>query len=731
MTTILTAKLPLAKTWHADGTVTPYAHAKHFTHQQVQIDNLEALHELLGALAADPYSCLVRGRVASGDRTIVRQKGVIEDQPLSWLLIDVDGYVPMTAGPLEEDAIVEFVQTELPPEFRGAAYSWRFSGSAGMKDDGGLRAHLWFWLAEPATSAQLRAWAKRTGLKSDCTLFDSIQIHYTADPLRDEGVADPFAGGVRSGFVAGGTVALAMSGSDLRAVERLTLLDQKRLKDQVNDPVVKWLVEHWEVKEMDSEGRVHVRCPWEREHGSGAGGETSSTYIPAGVGGIVEPGYACLHDSCRDKHNVRDFLIAVGYDKVADDFGVVAGDADKEVPAPAPVFVGGRDKAGRIECNMANVVAALRSPDFCGARLSFDRFLQQALIEWVKEGGGMRPIEDADATILETRLVKRGFKAVAKRMVVEAMNLVCREHGMDSAVNWLSGLRWDGVERVEGFLERYLGCSDSEYGRAVGRYLWTALAGRALASVEPVKVDMVPVMVGAQGTRKSTAVRVMAPAKEMSVDISLDEREDDIIRRMMGRLTIELGELRGMTRKDAAALKGLITRDVDTWVPKYSNLTRSQCRRGVLIGTTNEDDFLHDDTGERRWLPFMVGMIDTAAIERDRDQLWAEGVARYMEHGVEQADAERLAREVHGDFKAHGTVEEMLDGLDGWLAADDFGMPRNDFTGSEAMQGACEVSGVKQENKLFWALARGLRKRGFRQAMKKIEGAPRRVWRKQ
>lgn len=61
---------------------------------------------------------------------------------------------------------------------------------------------------------------------------------------------------------------------------------------------------------------------------------------------------------------------------------------------------------------------------------------------------------------------------------------------------------WDGVERVERFLESYAGAEAGDYSRAVSRYMWTAMAARLLNP--GAKCDMVPVLVGGQGTGKST-----------------------------------------------------------------------------------------------------------------------------------------------------------------------------------------------------------------------------------
>jgi hypothetical protein len=352
-----------------------------------------------------------------------------------------------------------------------------------------------------------------------------------------------------------------------------------------------------------------------------------------------------------ERHGFRDHVAADFEDlSPARGDGGGAGDGAGDggpVPIPQPAYT--RDRLGRIEQTSTNALLALRRPSECGCRMAFDVFTDVAL--FAEGDGALRPMRDEDYFTLRVNLEGLGFKgAVGPEMVKAAARMVVRENAHDSAMAWVDGLQWDGVPRIDEFMPRYLKTADTPYSRGVGRYLWSALAARALSP--GCRVDMTPVLVGGQGVGKTRAVAAMAPWPEAFAELDLSHRDADLARSVRGKLVVELGELRGLRTKDAEAIKSWMSRTADEWTPKYVEFATRLPRRFVTIGTTNENDFLADATGERRWLPIEVGWVDVPAIEQDRDQLWAEGVAVYRQYGVAWQAVEDLAPAEHEAFKS-------------------------------------------------------------------------------
>ena len=79
-----------------------------------------------------------------------------------------------------------------------------------------------------------------------------------------------------------------------------------------------------------------------------------------------------------------------------------------------------------------------------------------------------------------------------------------------------------------------------------------------------------------------------------------------------------------MRRTEVEKTKALITRTHDLARPAYGRLTVNRARRCIFIGTTNEENYLRDHSGNRRFWPVRVSLYDREAFCRDREQLLAE-----------------------------------------------------------------------------------------------------------
>jgi predicted P-loop ATPase len=470
----------------------------------------------------------------------------------------------------------------------------------------------------------------------------------------------------------------------------------------------------------DRDGALLVKCPWDADHSSGAAGDGSTVYFPAGTNGYEQGHFKCLHAHCTGKGD-SEFEHAIGF--LADDFQVVATrDSD---PLPLPAFT--RDRQGRIEASVGNVQMALARPDICGIQIKYDEFRDE--IMWARSDDDQwSAFADADYTRLRIHLERGGFKAIGRELVRDTVLLTADDNKFDTAKLWLAQQTWDGVPRVEAFLAQYFGAEDTPYARAVSKYLWTAMTGRVITP--GAKADMVPILVGDQGAGKSSGVAAMCPANDFFTEVSFHEKEDDLARRMRGRLLGEIGELRGLHTKELESIKAFITRTHESWVPKYREFAVTFPRRIVFVGTTNKDEFLADETGNRRWLPVRVGQADVEAIRRDRLQLWAEGAVLYEQSGIDFKDAESLARGVHAE---HTMTDPWAEDVGRWLDEPDVltgELPRTrEFLRvGDVLRGAVKMEAKHVKKYEEMRMGNVLRAFGYANKRIRVEGVPTRVF---
>ena len=236
-----------------------------------------------------------------------------------------------------------------------------------------------------------------------------------------------------------------------------------------------------------------------------------------------------------------------------------------------------------------------------------------------------RPWTDNDATGFKA-LLEMSFIRPSTETVIGAIKLFAEGNRYHPVQDYLNILSWDGVERLPTFAATYFGTDANAYTEQVGtKYMISAVA----RIMQPgCKVDTLIILEGSQGKRKSSALKALAGA-DWFTDQLPDLTSKDASIQLRGKWIIEMGELVGMNRSEVNAVKSYAARSTDTYRPPYGRTTIDVPRQCVFAGSTNEDEYLRDQTGNRRFWPITCGSVDVAAIERDRDQLWAEATARF------------------------------------------------------------------------------------------------------
>jgi len=233
-------------------------------------------------------------------------------------------------------------------------------------------------------------------------------------------------------------------------------------------------------------------------------------------------------------------------------------------------------------------------------------------------------ITDDGAAMLRNAFIDSFDFDVGKYNILDAVQVLCVENSTHPIKEYLGGVEWDGVSRIDTWLVDYMRAEDEPLTRAIGRLFFTAAVRRIK---EPgCKFDTMIVFEGVQGTGKSTALSILAGDENFSDQsiIGLDPKTQ--AEALEGVWILEIAELSGFKHTETAHIKAFLSRSTDRIRPAYARFKESWPRQSIIVGTTNDDSYLKDETGNRRFLPVKTGLIDLDSLKRDRDLLWAEAV---------------------------------------------------------------------------------------------------------
>jgi putative DNA primase/helicase len=180
-----------------------------------------------------------------------------------------------------------------------------------------------------------------------------------------------------------------------------------------------------------------------------------------------------------------------------------------------------------------------------------------------------------------------------------------------------------------------------------------------------------PVLEGEQGTGKSTALRYLF-GDRFFIDHLPDFHSKDSFQQLQGAWCVEVAELSALTKADVKDVKQFLSRLVDKFRPPFGRLPIQVPRRSVFWGTVNPEEggYLRDPTGARRFWPIETTVIDTDAILRDRDQLWAEAVAAFIAGEKWHLDDDDDIADAKAEQAKRREVHPWEPVLEAWLRAE-------------------------------------------------------------
>jgi Virulence-associated protein E len=320
-----------------------------------------------------------------------------------------------------------------------------------------------------------------------------------------------------------------------------------------------------------------------------------------------------------------------------------------------------------------------------------------------------------------------GLEKVSDHIILRCMRSLSKENARSPMMEYIKGITWDGVERLNTWLSTCWGVEDNGFTREVGSKWLVSACARMHAPGS--KVDWMFIVIGPQGTGKTSMPGILFRGNNAT--LYGEHNDKDLHLLLHSSLVVGFDELDSFSRKDASLLKAMITTTHDIFRPPYAAAVDTFPRRFTLYGCGNRSEFLQSDpSGQRRYAIVEVPrLLDFKMLEDMRDQLWAEAWQVYQQGKTKWWEVENASEEA----KKHEIPSILGERLQGWIESQLFAKqsPNSQsnelkFTMSEILAGIGESMSV---NSAVVREAAGILKgMGLEQRVVRVGAATKRVY---
>ena len=232
--------------------------------------------------------------------------------------------------------------------------------------------------------------------------------------------------------------------------------------------------------------------------------------------------------------------------------------------------------------------------------------------------------------------IEETYKLFSVQKHTDALRILFHQREYNPIVDLIETFQWDGKNRIEGFLTRWMGAEDTPYIHEVSRLIF---AGGINRLYNPgCKFDDVPVLVGTkQGEGKSTIIKWLALNEQWFSEVKKVDGADSI-EALFGAWICEIPELSAFKRADdVESIKAFVTRTKDKYRKPYDRTPVEYPRRCIFVGTTNNAQFLSDKTGNRRFYPVTANSSGYDLYDHEQEckeyirLCWAEARERFKQ----------------------------------------------------------------------------------------------------
>lgn len=382
------------------------------------------------------------------------------------------------------------------------------------------------------------------------------------------------------------------------------------------------------------------------------------------------PSYKAMQDLAMEDSAVKETIGKEKMAQIADEFTEVSDEDIKNLDTKwtASLDV---NRWGRYESTPHNIKLILENDPNLKSRFAVNEFSHRICVVkpliWRKDKKNLGDWTDFDDSCLRNYL-SDVYGIAGENKIKDARNEIVSKNSFNPLRDYIDSLQWDGKERLDSFFIDYLGAEDTPLVRAMTRK--TICAGVARILNPGCKWDYVLTLVGGQGIGKSNTVKRLG--KKWSSDSLVSVVGKEGMEQIQGFWVIEIAELSALRKAEAEQVKHFITKTEDSFRPSYGKNTERYPRQCIFFATTNNRDFIRDQTGGRRWWAIDVDasrrkLNPFEMTEETVDQIWAEAKYRYaigeklyLDEAMEQ-EAKKIQEQHTEESPLAGMIREFIE----------------------------------------------------------------------
>ncbi|CEN83725.1 virulence-associated protein e [[Clostridium] sordellii] len=331
------------------------------------------------------------------------------------------------------------------------------------------------------------------------------------------------------------------------------------------------------------------------------------------------------------------------------------------------------DKKGMYKASNKNIVTILENDINLKGKIAYNLFSNRTMVKgdlpWRSVSDKVRGDiwQDSDDANLRV-YIDITYGIVAPYKINDGLAIIEKKNKYHPIIDYLNSNTWDKISRVDTLMIDYLGAEDCEYTRSITRKMLVAAVSRVFNP--GIKFDYMLVLVGRQGIGKSYIINLLG--REWYSDSLNTVYGKEAYEQLQNAWILEMAELSATKKADAEAIKHFISKTEDIYRQAYGRRVDTFKRQCVFFGTTNENEFLKDRTGNRRYWPLMVGVnkplknLFKDLNKNEINQIWAEALYLYKcgEKLILEGEVEReanLKQEQHLESNSkEGMIREFL-----------------------------------------------------------------------